>query len=350
MRLTWQPIDLRVRAPLLTHKGRRPSILRQILVTLEWRGLRGTGLAVPAPDYGTSEAGIGAALRRCAPRLAGRAPDQLELVLADLAPLAEGQAGALAALDMALHDLLGQLAGLSVHRLLGLGGLPVPDTFGSIGIAAPEEAREQALALSRWRCIKLKMGAAPDFERVRAVREVHRGLLAVDANGAWSRDQAVAVIGQLAALGVDLVEQPIAAGDRAALRHVHERSPIPIVADEDCAGPADVVALGGCVDGVNIKLLKCGGLRPALRMIWLARELGLRVMLGCKPESSVGVTAMAQLAGLADWLDLDGHLVLANDPYTGLAVEDGKVRLPGGAGLGLRPAPADQLILEAHTS
>ncbi len=333
MKLSWDTFDFDIRAPLLTHKGMRPKLLPQLIVRLEWQGLCGLGLAVPAPDYGTSLDSLGDALGHCVAYLRGRSPDQLESIVGAL-PVGD-QASALAAIDMALHDLLGQLAGMSVHALLGLGGLSLPATFASIGIVDPAVAARQAQALARWSCIKLKMGSTPDLERVRAVRAVHAGLLAVDANGAWTAQQAVEVVAQLAHIGVDLVEQPVGRGDRAGLRHVREHAAIPILADEDCAGVADILALHGCVDGVNIKLLKSGGIRNAHKMIVLARELGMKVMLGCKPESTIGVTAMAHLGGLADWLDLDGHLLLSNDPYVGVLVEDGQVRLPAGPGLGL---------------
>jgi L-Ala-D/L-Glu epimerase len=333
MQLSWDTFDFDIAAPILTHKGMRPKLLRQHVVRLEWNGLYGLGLAVPAPDYGTSLDSLATTLERCAPLLRGRRPDQLEAILSSL-PVGD-QASVLAAIDMAMHDLLGKHAGLGVHALLGLGGLPLPATFASIGIVAPDVAAREALSLSRWSCIKLKMSSAPDLDRVRAVRAVHTGLLAVDANGAWTPAQAVDVMAQLAQIGVDLVEQPVGRGDRAGLRHVHENAAIPILADEDCAGVEDILALHGCVGGVNIKLLKCGGIRNAHKMIVLARELGMKVMLGCKAESTIGVTAMAQLGGLADWLDLDGHLLLSNDPYAGVMVEHGRVSLPAGPGLGL---------------
>ncbi|HEY0062237.1 MAG TPA: enolase C-terminal domain-like protein [Telluria sp.] len=343
MQLSWDTVDFNISAPILTHKGMRPRLLQQLVVRLEWQGLHGLGLAVPAPDYGTSLESLAQALGRCVPLLRGRCPDQLEAILRDL-PV-QDQASAMAAIDMALHDLLGQRAGLGVHALLGLGALALPPTFASIGIVAPDVAARETQALAQWSCIKLKMGSVPDFARVETVRALHGGLLAVDANGAWTAQQALEVVAELARIGVDLVEQPVARGERAGLRLVRERAAMPILADEDCAGVDDILALHGCVDGINIKLLKCGGIRNAHKMIVLARQLGMKVMLGCKAESTIGVTAMAQLGGLADWLDLDGHLLLSNDPYAGVLVENGRVSLPAGPGLGLqrraaiRPAP-----------
>lgn len=341
MQLTWRLLELELREAFVTHKGDKPRRLRQWVVQLQWRQHGGIGLAVPAADYGTSETSLASAFAQIAPLMVGRTPYQLDQLVGELAALAGSQRAAVAAVDMALHDLLGKCAALPVFRLLGLDGYRLPDTFASIGIMAPEAAAAKAREFAGWTCLKLKMGAQPDFERVRAVRAEFGGTLCVDGNGAWSAAQATAVLNQLADCGVDLVEQPIAAGNVQALREVAEQSPIPLIADEDCVVPDDVLRLRGCVHAVNIKLLKCGGMRSALRMIWLARQAGLKVMLGCKLESTIGVTAIAHLGGLADWLDLDGHLTLANDPYVGLAIDNGRVRLPDAPGLGLRDvAPA----------
>lgn len=336
MRLSWRRIELDLRQPFVSHKGAKPRHLRQWCVQLQWQEYTGIGLAVPAPDYGTSEASLAEALARFAPLLMGRTPFQLVPILAELDAASAGQVSAIAAVDMALHDVLGQVAGLPLFRLLGLDGLPLPSTFTSIGMMSPNQAAERTSALAGWQNLKLKMGAEPDYERVRAVRARFGGLLCVDGNGAWSPTQAVEVLGQLAACGVDMVEQPIAAGSAETLRELSAQTSLPLIADEDCAGPADILRLRGCVHGVNIKLLKCGGLRQAMHMIWLARQLGLKVMLGCKVESTIGVTAMAHLGGLADWLDLDGHLNLDNDPYIGMLVEHGRIGLPEVSGLGLR--------------
>ncbi|TXH69770.1 MAG: dipeptide epimerase [Lysobacteraceae bacterium] len=346
MKLVWRPVELSLKETFVSHKGLKPQRLSQMAVELHWRGRSGLGWAVPAPDYGTDLDGIDAALAACAPKLCGRTPTELERLLDDLEAICGRQTSALAAMDMALHDLLGQMARMPVRDLLGCAPTRsgLPDTFASIGMMSPEQAREKALSLQGWSRIKLKMGTDPDYARVRAVREVFGGLLAVDGNGAWSPQRAPAILRALADVGVDLVEQPIAPGDHAALKAVSAASPIPVLADEDCVGPDSILRLQGCVQGVNIKLLKCGGLRRALKMIWLARHFGMRVMLGCKVESSIGVTAMAQLGALADWLDLDGHLPLADDPYTGLTIDHGRIHLPHGAGLGLTSVATPRLF------
>jgi L-alanine-DL-glutamate epimerase-like enolase superfamily enzyme len=338
MRLTYKPVELTLSEPFVTHKEVKPPRVTNLLVEIEWQGLRGLGVAVPAKDYGMTETTLRAALDECATVLAGATPFELEQILARLDARVAGQPSAIAAVDMALHDLLGKRAGMPVYRLLGLEALPLPGTAMSLGLMSPEAAADKAAALSRWPALKLKMSVVPDYALVRAVRNAFPGRICVDGNGAWTPEQAVAIAGELADLGVALLEQPIAPGNREGLRFVRERAPLPIFADEDCAGPAEVLALQGCVHGINIKLLKCGGIRRALKMIWLARQCGLQVMLGCKVESAVGITAIAHLAGLADHLDLDGHLDLLDDPYAGIDVEHGRITLPDAPGLGLRPA------------
>jgi L-alanine-DL-glutamate epimerase-like enolase superfamily enzyme len=338
MLLRYRPIELTLSEPFVTHKEVKPARIKNLLVEIEWQGLTGVGVAVPAKDYGMTESTLRAALDEYAVLLEGTTPFQLEQIVDRLETRLSGQPSAIAAIDMALHDLLGKVAGLPVYRLLGLDGLPVPDTAMSLGLMSPDEAAEKAAALSQWATLKLKMSAVPDYALVRAVRDAFPGRICVDGNGAWHPKQAVAIAEELARHGVTMLEQPIPAGNPEGLRFIRERAPLLIFADEDCAGPAEILGLQGCVDGINVKLLKCGGLRRALKMIWLARQSGLQVMLGCKVESAIGTTAMAHLGGLADFLDLDGHLCLLDDPYTGIAVENGRVTLPDAPGLGLRPA------------
>ncbi|MFB1485117.1 dipeptide epimerase [Corallococcus sp. RDP092CA] len=328
MRLSYRTLQLTLHEPFATHKEVKPARVPNILVTLEWEGLRGEGIAVPAKDYGMSDASLVAALDRFSPVLARSSPFTVEQTVAELVELAGDQPSAVAAVDMALHDLLGKAAKLPLFKLLGLGGLPLAATGLTLGLMTADAAREKAHRLSAWPLLKLKLGQVPDFAAVEAVRAVYAGTIAVDGNGAWSADEALRVAERLARSSVALLEQPVAPGAVEQLRYVRERSPIPIVADEDCTGPESVVRLAGCVDGVNIKLLKAGGLRRAMRMILLARSLGMKVMLGCKIESTLSITAMGHLAGLADWSDLNGHLLVADDPFQGMQLEAGRMTLP----------------------
>lgn len=335
MKLRVRSLDMALRQAFETHKG-VTNQLRHVMVEVEADGMVGSGVAVPAAELGMTEQSVRAALDVSAEVLAQHRPGQLELLLRRLEVLIPGQPAARAAVDMALHDIVGKRAGLGLHELLGLAGLRLPESAISLGLCSVDEAESRARELASWPILKLKM-STPDAELVRAVRGAYPGRLWVDGNGAWQANTAVAVARELAPLGVELLEQPVPAHDLEGLRHVKEQSPIPVVADEACSGVEDVLRLASCAHAINIKLLKVGGLRRALEMIHIARGVGLKVMLGCKTESVIGTTAVSQLAGLADFLDVDGHLDIADDPFVGVQLERGRLTLPSTPGLGVRP-------------
>ncbi|SBV52880.1 chloromuconate cycloisomerase [Xanthomonas bromi] len=336
MEATWEALKLKLVEPVLTHKGVR-SVLEHRKVNICWQGFEAVGVAVPAKDYGTSLDMIDAGLTVATAMLKGRDPFQLQMLLDEISGPLSKVPTVLAAIDMALHDLMGKAAGLPVRSMLGLAAKPLPPTFSSIGMMSPERAASAAGSLRAWPRIKLKVGTDPDYGRIQAVHAVHGGDILVDANGAWSAEQAVRCAERLSRMGVCAIEQPVAAGDLDGMRFVKDRVDITIIADESCSTSQDALALRGCADAVNIKLIKCGGLRNAMGLINVAHACGMQVMLGCKPESTVGVTAMAQLGGMADWIDLDGHLCLENDPYQGITITNGYVAFPDAAGLGLVP-------------
>ena len=247
------------------------------------------------------------------------------------------QFAARSAIDGALHDLQGKIAGVPVWRLLGFRRTG-PPTSWTIWLGDPDDmARRAAKVGDRFLRLKLKLGARDglDVERVRAVREVTRAPLQVDVNEYWTLDEALEALPQLAELGVEYCEQPLPAGNGAG-RELKEKSPIPIYLDEDCHTLDDVASCAERAHGINIKLAKSGGIREAARMAHAARALGLGVMLGCMIESGLGIAAAAQIASLCDHVDLDGNLLLANDPWPGVEFVDG-VQLPSeGPGLGVR--------------
>ncbi len=324
MRMTREPLSIAFAKPFASNRGVAAEV-RQTVVRLSWRGLAGHGTALTADP---------AELDACAALLDDASPYGLRHTLAALAESGVRPAVA-AAVDMALHDLLGKAAGLPLHQLLGAGGPRLAPTALSVGACSDEELARRGAACRDWPILKLKLTADDDGSRVGVLRRVYPGRIWVDGNCSWTPDRAVIVAKELERHGVELLEQPVAAGEPDALRHVHQRSPIPVIADEDCASPSDVLRLRGQVAGINIKLTKCGGLRPALDMITLARAAGLRIMLGCKNESTLGVTAMAHLAALADYLDLDGQLNLLDDPFQGILIDQGTITLPDGPGLGV---------------
>lgn len=248
-----------------------------------------------------------------------------------------------AAVDAALLDLVGKRAGRPVHRLLGAADTPVAATARTIGITPPAHAAAQARSLTAdgFEVLKVKAGAADpeeDVERVRAVRDAAPGArVLLDPNGAWTTGQAEALLPRFAALGVEAVEQPLAPGDPEALAALAERSPLPVVADEDAVDLEDIRRLAGRVHGVNVKLAKCGGVHAALRIAELIDGSGTELMLGCLAASSLGLAPAVHLADRARWADLDGHLLLAHDPWAGIGGEDGRVRASGLPGLGVEP-------------
>lgn len=259
----------------------------------------------------------------------------------DHADIWQGQSknyAAKAAIDIALHDLIGQMLGQPLWRLWGLSPERCTYTTYTIGIDTPEVVREKTREVEgRFGRLKVKVGVPGDRELIQAIRSVSSLPLTVDANQGWTdKEHALREIEWLQTQGVIMVEQPLPKDDLEGLSRLTERSPLPIILDESVQGPADVLRLQGCCHGINIKLMKCGGLAEARKMIDIARLQGMQVMLGCMTETTCAVTAAAQLAPFADYLDLDGNLLIANDPFRGgMQVVEGKVTLQQEPGLGI---------------
>ncbi len=250
----------------------------------------------------------------------------------------KGQWALKSAIDIAIHDWVGQQLDVPVARLLGLDPLDTPLTTFSIGIDTPEMTRQKVKEAEAYPILKIKVGLRTDEATIDAVRSVTKKPLRVDANAGWkTKEEAVAKINWLEKLGVEFVEQPLPAHMLEEMKYVRSKVHIPVIADEASLHPSDIPKLAPYFDGVNIKLDRCGGILEGLRMIEIARALGLKTMLGCMISSSVAITAAAHLSPLVDYADLDGNLFIDNDPYSGVIVEAGKLILPGGAGLGLKP-------------
>lgn len=239
------------------------------------------------------------------------------------------------AIDIALHDLGGKRLGLPVRELIGLPG-QLPPTDFTLGIDTPSVVAERARRAADFPALKIKVGGPSDIETLEAVRAVFAGPIRVDANTGWTPEGALALLPELVRLGVELIEQPFPARRLDQLRWLQERSELPLVADESAVTIEDLDALVGVTAGVNVKLAKCGGMGPARRMLERARELGFRTFLGCMEETSIGIAASAAVSPLAEWVDLDGCLLLADDPVTGLAIgPDKRWILADRPGLGL---------------
>jgi L-Ala-D/L-Glu epimerase len=254
------------------------------------------------------------------------------------------------AIDIALHDLAAQVADVPLYEFLGLSA-QIPPTDFTIGLDRADIVAERARRAARFPALKIKVGGPNDLATLEAVRAVYAGPLRVDANTGWTPEDAVALLPALERLGVVLVEQPFPAQRLDQLRWLQERSSLPIVADESAVELADLEGLVGVVAGVNVKLAKCGGVGPARRMLERARALGFRTFLGCMEETSVGIAASAAVASLADWVDLDGNLLLADDPFTGLELDDAcRWRLADRPGLGVtrrRAEPVHATVVQS---
>src|SRR3954447_4188522 len=307
-------------------------------VELRCSGVVGRGEAAPIPRYEESAQSALAYAEEAAGAL-GDDPFDLERIMARL-PVRE--LAARAAIDAALHDLVGKLLGRPVYQLLGLPRVG-PPTSWTIWLGDPDDMASRAEKVAgRFQRLKLKLGARDgrDVERVRAVRAVADVPLQVDVNEAWSVDEALEYLPQLAELGVEYCEQPLPAGDPGGPQ-LKERSPLPIYVDEDCHTLGDVAGCAERAHGINVKLAKSGGIREAVRMVHAARALGLGCMLGCMVESGLGIAAGAHVASLFDHVDLDGNILISHDPWPGVHFVDG-VQIPSEEpGLGVRHALSD---------
>lgn len=329
MKLTWEPLTLRLATAFNIAHGSFTE-RHNVLARLNVDGMVGLGEAPVVPYLGESRDGVIDYLRHATDHL-GDDPWLIEDILSRLPP---GSAAGRSAISLALYDLHGQRLGQPLWRVLGLNPTAIPLTSITIGIDTPEVMAEQARALQT-PILKIKLGSPDDLGLVRAIRAVTDAVIRVDANAGWTREQADRLIPQLADLGVEFVEQPLAPDDLDGLRWLKTRSTLPIFADETVRSARDVARLAGVVDGVVVKLAKFGGIREALRAIDLAHALEMRVMLSCMVESTLGVTAASHLAPLCEYVDLDGPLLIANDPFSGLRYDGARLILPTAPGLGV---------------
>jgi len=311
-----------------------------VVVELEddrFPGLVGLGEGYPDTFYGETPATMASIWPTLLDAVGEPEPSTAGLAVAGAAMAAgvRWNGAAKCALDTALLDLAGKVAGEPAWRLLGLSPA-IPPTDFTIGIDEPAIVAERARRAAGFPALKIKVGGPADLATLRAVREVYDGPIRVDANTAWTPAVADDLLAELIDLGVELIEQPFPAGRLDWLANLQQRSALPLVADESCVTDEDLDGLVGIVAGVNVKLAKCGGPGPAARMLARARDLGLRTFLGCMEETSVGIAASAAAASLAEWVDLDGNLLLADDPFEGLELgPDHRWQLSDRPGLGV---------------
>ena len=336
LHLRFFPYELQLRHTFTVASYSRKTT-PDVQLELEWEGVTGYGEASMPPYLGQSVETVCNFLSKVNLEQFTD-PFQMEEILDYIDGLSEGDSAAKAAVDIALHDLVGKLLGAPWYKIWGLNPAKAPSTTFTIGIDTPEVVREKTLeAAGKFNILKVKVGLDTDEEMIRTIRSVTNVPLAVDANQGWKdRSKALDEIFWLKEQGVVLVEQPLPVDRLEDTAWLTERSPLPIIADESIQRLKDIGPLKGAFHGINIKLMKCTGMREALKMIHTARALGMKVMLGCMTETSCAVSAAAQLSPLVDFADLDGNLLISNDRFTGVTVVNGRLTLPSGPGLGLK--------------
>ncbi|HEY9225482.1 MAG TPA: dipeptide epimerase [Gemmatimonadaceae bacterium] len=300
-------------------------------------GLEGWGEAAPNRFYGeTADTALGA-LARLTPVVEAANAWHLEDIEVEMNRALRFNGSVKSAISAAFHDLAGKRLGVPVYKLWGLDPAKAPLSSFTIVIAAnDDELRQRIQEAASYPVLKIKLGTDHDEHIIRTVREAAPDkVLRVDANAAWTAKQALQMMDVLVECGVEYVEQPLPAHDIDGLRFVRDRGALPVIADESCVVATDIPKLVGAVDGINIKLSKCGGLREALKMIATARSHGMLVMAGCMIETSLGITAATHFAPLLDYADFDGAALLADDPYVGATIPGGKITIPEAPGLGV---------------
>lgn len=335
LKLSFEPYELQLRHTFTVSSYSRKTT-PGVQVRIEYDGYTGYGEASMPPYLGQSVETVTSFLRKA--DLSGfNDPLRLESILEYIDGLSDGDSAAKAAIDIALHDLAGKLMGLPWWRIWGLDKENAPDTTFTIGIDTPEVVRQKTLECAdRFNILKVKVGLDNDKEMIRTIREVTDLPLAVDANQGWKdREQALDEIFWLRDNGVVMVEQPMAKERIEDNAWITERSPLPIFADEAIQRLADIPSIKGAYHGINIKLMKCTGMREAWKMLNYARAEGMKVMVGCMTETSCAVSAAAQLSPAVDFADLDGNLLITNDLFRGMEVTDGKITLNDLPGIGL---------------
>ncbi len=328
--LRYRTVELKLNHTFRLSRGATDG-RQNLIVEIEHEGIIGLGEAAPISHYdqdcASAADAVDAMVRRLDdPRCFDSAAQRVAV---------PGQPAAEAAVDMALRDLAGKRLGVPLYELMGLDPGVMPVTSFTIGLDRPEAVARKVREASAFPVLKVKMGSDDDRPILEAVRRATNRPIRVDANEGWSFDEALSRLEWLQEMGVELVEQPLPAGRLEESRELRHASPLPIIADESVHTAADIPRLAGAFDGINIKLMKCGGIGEALRMIAVARAHGMKVMLGCMIESSLAITAAAHLAPLCDYADLDGHLLIKEDPFVGATVDKGRLVLPKGPGLGV---------------
>lgn len=336
MKLTFKPYDLQLRHVFTIANSSRtttPVVLTQI----EYDGVIGYGEASMPPYLGETQASVIEFLKKVNVEQFS-SPFELEDILSYVDAIAENNTAAKAAVDIALHDLVGKLMNQPWYKIWGLDKSKAPSTTFTIGIDTEEVVKEKTREASPYNILKVKLGRDTDKKMIEAIRSVTDKPIAVDANQGWKdKHYALDMINWLHERGIVMVEQPMSKKNLDDTAWVTERSPLPIFADESFQRLSDVLRLKGAFSGVNIKLMKCTGMREAWKILTVARAANMKVMIGCMTETSCAISAAAQISPAVDWADLDGNLLISNDCFRGTTVEKGVLTLADLPGIGIEP-------------
>lgn len=337
MNLSYYPLDLNLKHTFQIARETRDIQKNVVVLLKDTDGIVGVGEAAPTRFFGEEVKSVSSVLDQSIDLLKQANPFYLEDITLLLKERFPGDAAARAAIDIALYDMIGKKLKIPLFQLLGLKQPTTKVTSFTIGIDTLEKMCKKVDEAKDFPILKIKAGFQEDIETLRELRKITKAVFRVDVNTGWTFHEAREKLNCLENLGVELVEQPFPVGSIQLLQEIRRYTKTPIFVDEDIKEAKDIPAFSGAVDGINIKLMKCGGVREAIRMIHTARAHGLKIMIGCNIESSVSITAAAHLTPLVDYIDLDGHLLVANDPYTGVTVDKGRLTLPAGDGLGVSP-------------
>jgi L-alanine-DL-glutamate epimerase-like enolase superfamily enzyme len=334
MKMLLHQFDLPLRHTFTISRG-SISVSRTLVVELRHDQFRGYGEAGESTFYQTTRDDVYRLLESVQPEVESAGLVDPAVLWERLAPQLSTKPFAQCALDMAAWDLWGKVQGMPLWRLWGLTLDHLPVSNYTIGIDSIDAMVMKMEEFPGWPVYKIKLGTPDDLEIVRQLRRHTDARFRVDANCAWTADQAIGNSEVLKELGVEFIEQPLPPDDWSGMRRVYARSALPVIADESCRREVDVDRCRECFHGINVKLVKCGGLTPGRRMLARARELGLKTMVGCMTESAVGISAIGQLLPMLDYVDMDGALLLAQDIARGVTIERGVVHLPAENGCGV---------------
>ncbi len=334
LKLSFKPFDLQLRH-VFTIASNSRTTTPVVLTMIECDGVRGYGEASLPPYLAENQTSVQEFLSKL-DLSQFTDPFLVEDILDYVEGVMPGNHAAKASVDIALHDLVGKLMGQPQYRILGLNPSKTPNTSFTIGIDTPEVVRQKTIEADPYKVLKVKLGRENDKEMIETIRSVTQKPLYADINQGWTdKKHALDMILWLKEKGILFIEQPMPKTAIDDIAWLTENSPLPIVADEALQGVSDLLPMKGVYSGINIKLMKCGGMASAVKMIRIAREMDMKILFGCMTETSCAVSAAAQLSPLVDWADLDGNLLISNDVYEGVTVNDGKLVLPDRPGLGL---------------